>query len=524
MSTQVVRVEGYNKGSLGTIGRECDRADVNHRNGDIDKKLSYLNQSYKDAPLGFKAEYEDIKTSLNASGKEAKNVIAFEGMVITADRAFFERLGWKSGEPEPQAVKDFFDRSYAFAKEQVGYNGTDKNFLSAKVHYDEKTPHMHVYYIPVTDEWQEKIYQKDENGHVLRSEKGTPLQAKGANGKVLYRDVTDKEHPRISKAEFWRQRGGAVSYHRMQDLYQERVGAHFGLERGEIGSDREHRTKSEYEAARLAAEKKDLVAEVEPYRQMKVSIDEVDIKGTAAFGKVLMNQKTIDELKEQAKSYAANREDIEHLRQKENRLRLLELEVDRRAHENELRADELRKLERKVAAKEEFLDREIAKQPELNEVNKDLEQQNHTLQTQINSLEKALKQNEKAYSAKLTDIENKNRGHFRDFEWIRKMYADTVQAIGMFMYDKESGYQALLPEKAVLLVNAVYKAAEESLRAVGDTTLANSVKGHYGLSRNILEYIEIPKEKDPIQEYAKQYKKEHGLDKIQHKHEDVIEL
>lgn len=97
MSIQVVRVQGYNKGSLGTLGRECDRADVNHRNGDIDKTLSHMNLSYKDAPSGFVAEYADIVSALNAQGKETKNSIAFEGLVITADLPFFEALGYERG-------------------------------------------------------------------------------------------------------------------------------------------------------------------------------------------------------------------------------------------------------------------------------------------------------------------------------------------------------------------------------------------------------------------------------------------
>lgn len=75
LSTQVVRIEGYNKGSLGTIGRECDRTEgVNHRNQEIEKDLSYLNYSYKDAESGFVSEFATIKTVLNAQGKEKKKV------------------------------------------------------------------------------------------------------------------------------------------------------------------------------------------------------------------------------------------------------------------------------------------------------------------------------------------------------------------------------------------------------------------------------------------------------------------
>ena len=111
---------------------------------------------------------------LNATFREKKDSTAFEGMIITSDTVFFERLGWKKGEETPYAVMEFFNRCYEFALQEIGYKGTDKNILSAVIHLDETTPHLQLYYIPVVDTAKKKVYEKGADGKVLRNEKGSP--------------------------------------------------------------------------------------------------------------------------------------------------------------------------------------------------------------------------------------------------------------------------------------------------------------------------------------------------------------
>lgn len=215
MSTQVVRVESFSKGSLGNIGNESERENIEHRNLDIDKSRSNLNHYYKETKNGFYAEWNNIKKELNATGKEVKNGTAFEGMVITSDRAFFESLGWVKGEPVPDTVKEFFDRSYEYAKQEIGFQGSDRNIMSAVVHYDETTPHLQLYYLPITDKWSEKVYAKDETGKVLRNEKGSPIQLRDDKGKIVYKQVENILKPKLSRTEFWQARGGQYSYRRI---------------------------------------------------------------------------------------------------------------------------------------------------------------------------------------------------------------------------------------------------------------------------------------------------------------------
>ena len=147
---------------------------------------------------------------LNATFKETKKAVAFEGVIVTSDKAFFEERGYAPGEPLPLELQKFFADSYAFLKRQIGYRGGDQNILSAAVHLDETTPHLQLYYIPVVDEGRKKVYAKDADGKVLRNAKGSPVQAKDKNGKSLY-ERTRLEQPKICSSEFWEQRGAQAS-------------------------------------------------------------------------------------------------------------------------------------------------------------------------------------------------------------------------------------------------------------------------------------------------------------------------
>nr|WP_244877090.1 plasmid recombination protein [Carnobacterium mobile] len=54
-------------------------------------------------------------------------------------------------EKNEQDQREFFEKTYAFLTERYG---GEKNVLSAQVHNDETTPHLHFAFIPVV--WDEK--------------------------------------------------------------------------------------------------------------------------------------------------------------------------------------------------------------------------------------------------------------------------------------------------------------------------------------------------------------------------------
>ena len=61
------------------------------------------------------------------------------GLIVTSDKAFFDAL-------TPEETRRFFEESKAFLTEFVGAENVD----SAMVHMDEKTPHLHLCFVPLT--------------------------------------------------------------------------------------------------------------------------------------------------------------------------------------------------------------------------------------------------------------------------------------------------------------------------------------------------------------------------------------
>ena len=210
--------------------------------------------------------------TLNATFNETKKAVAFEGVIITSDKTFFEERGYIPGEPLPPKPQKFFADSYAFLKRQIGYHGTDQNILSAAVHLDETTPHLQLYYIPVVDEGRKKVYAKGADGKVLRNEKGSPIQAKDKSGKSLYERVL-LEQPKICSSEFWEQRGAQSSFGNLQDEFHEQVARYYGLERGEVGSNKKHTTKYQWQKQQ---QEKELAEKNAALTQANSQIEEAD--------------------------------------------------------------------------------------------------------------------------------------------------------------------------------------------------------------------------------------------------------
>ena len=272
MSYQVLRIEKFSKGDLGKIGAETERTAKRHRNEDIDKERTPLNYYFKKSDGGLIAQWKKTMRDFNATFKETKTAVAFEGAVVTSDQTFFEERGYVPGEPLPRELQKFFADSYAFVLRQIGYHGTDRNVLSAVVHLDETTPHLQLYYLPIVDEGRKKVYAKGTDGKVLRNEKGSPVQAKDKNGKSIYKRTQFKQ-PKICSSEFWEQRGAQTSFGNLQDEFYLQVACYYGLERGEVGSSKKHTTKYQWQKQQ---QEKELSEKNAALTQANAKIEEAD--------------------------------------------------------------------------------------------------------------------------------------------------------------------------------------------------------------------------------------------------------
>ena len=203
---QVIRFENKFKAKdLGGLGIELVKR---KGTGNYDKDRTKFNTSY--VPLSKTTLQEQVYSKLKENEiyySDSKNVNLLNGAIVTSGKEFFTSLGMnfidsgrkvqkgknkgkpilvpdiKSENDIPEKVKQFFDDSYIFLENLVG----KENIVYAEVHYDEDTPHMHFYFLPVVDKVKRKVFETDENGKILYREgidkngntKMVPIQKKG---------------------------------------------------------------------------------------------------------------------------------------------------------------------------------------------------------------------------------------------------------------------------------------------------------------------------------------------------------
>ena len=191
MSYAIIRNEKYTRSSLMGIYRHNERKNTSYTNKNINHQNTYKNYAIKKCDTNYLKKFDQIRQENNLKGWIKKNSNVVCEYIITSDSEYFNNIG----EEETQR---FFKTAFNFVK---GYkNLGEKYILSANVHLDEATPHLHLVFIPV-------VYSLDKK-----------------NGKVI-----DK----ICCSDFWK---GRDSYKILQDnFHRYMVRAGFNLERGAEG-------------------------------------------------------------------------------------------------------------------------------------------------------------------------------------------------------------------------------------------------------------------------------------------------
>ena len=200
MSYAIIRNVKYKSANLGLAYRHNERKNSHYSNKNIDKSRTHLNNHLKEPMQSYEKEFERIRKEYNLKGqiKDVSN-IACE-YIITSGKEFFEQIG-------EEETKRYFKTAYDFVCEYKDLG--EQNILSAVVHMDEETPHMHLVFIPVV--------------HTLNKQ--------------------GKEIDKIACSEFWKAK---VSYRKLQDAYYEYMKSHnFDIERG-AESDRVHLSVKDY--------------------------------------------------------------------------------------------------------------------------------------------------------------------------------------------------------------------------------------------------------------------------------------
>lgn len=138
----------YQKGAVGSIllhsNRGIDSPDTHeHSNESIDKTRTHLNYDLKDR--GGLTAYEYYKKRIDDIASETKERT---GKSIRKDAVTL--CSWAVTAPKDlpeEKLQDFFKGAYEWFAERYGAD----NIVTAVVHMDEQTPHMHLQFTPIIE-------------------------------------------------------------------------------------------------------------------------------------------------------------------------------------------------------------------------------------------------------------------------------------------------------------------------------------------------------------------------------------
>ena len=234
MSYAIIRNTKYKRENLKGIYRHNERRNKNYSNANIDKEKSYLNYSIKSPQYSYGKEFDLMREKYKLKGQiKVVSNIACE-YIITSDKEFFETIG-------EEETKRYFETAYKFVCEYK--NLGEQYILSAKVHMDEQSPHMHLIFLPV-------VHTKDKKGNDI-----------------------DK----LACSEFWKAKD---SYRQLQNaFYDYMVSNGFGLERGlpKEETKREHIDLKEYKEITNFKKTKEILKNIKLELPNVPNIDDINI-------------------------------------------------------------------------------------------------------------------------------------------------------------------------------------------------------------------------------------------------------
>ena len=210
MSYLVCHMEKYKRQDVSPVEKENERDEkYDATNPQIDSERTKNNYHIIN-PQGKYIDFinERIK-SLTLSRKLRSDAIYMSSFVLGSDGEFFKTL---SKYEQCQFFKDctnFFCDKYG-----------RENIISAIVHEDETTPHMHLNFVPIV------------------------------NGKLCSKDLFDKKKLSILQTEF-----------------HEVVGKKYGLKCGKEGSQAKHLSTAEFKANKIIEEAEEIRQETLSYKQ-----------------------------------------------------------------------------------------------------------------------------------------------------------------------------------------------------------------------------------------------------------------
>lgn len=132
----MAHVQKFSKSAVAGLSSHIERKTLNHSNEDINTDKSHLNYDLCEKEGNMNERLSDRLEDVHCLNRADVKVMA--DWILTLPQNLKEI-------PE-ESQKQFFEQSYEFLSDRYG----KENVLSAMVHNDETTPHMHFAFTPVT--------------------------------------------------------------------------------------------------------------------------------------------------------------------------------------------------------------------------------------------------------------------------------------------------------------------------------------------------------------------------------------
>jgi len=183
MSFAILHMKKLKQQAIKGMQIHNQREKESQTNPDIDMSKSNLNY---DLVNGARIDYNEkinarIEEGMTTGKAVRKDAVRVASFLVTSDKEFFDNLS-------ESEEREFFATAYEYFCEEYG----KENIAYAMVHKDEKTPHMHVGFVPITEDGR--------------------LSAKDFFGKKLQLvQLQDKFHKHMEEAGFDLDRGVSSS-------------------------------------------------------------------------------------------------------------------------------------------------------------------------------------------------------------------------------------------------------------------------------------------------------------------------
>ena len=451
-------------------------------NIDVSKSHENITLVDKDIKEAYREIFGEALDKYNAKQKRADRKIEDYCDHIkkskNGEKLFYEDVvqwGSKDDFQNPQTRERAKE---ALVKYVEGFEERNPNLklIGAYIHMDEASPHLHLDYVPVANGYSRGLETRNSLDKAMKQMGFQP----------------ENESRKNNATKLWKESERAVFGEICRGL---------GLEvEPERKSDRKSLTVEEYKDARdemlgdIEQEKKAIVAEVEPLRELKTGIDEIAGTGkTILPGVVAVKKKDLEAVKEQAKAYTANRDEIGELRQRsaavsqrEQRADQREQQLDNKAQELARQQQQLKQMYQRQLNLNQLLEKSERDGKAKDKQIADLQSENSSLRGQIRSLTVQLDQIKGELWEKINDLTDKLKGAYTSL-------TNIVKAVGMLKYDKEDGYKVDgLTKKQERLIDGVAEYGAKWAKEDGFPEMAEDMEKHIGISKSIEKIIDPP--------------------------------